>query len=95
MESGIGVRNPTQATRILVLLVESGVIYILIGVSSALVYRHGLSDSWLFFALQVMSLASITIFQHFGLGGISDIFLSVSIQLAVRDNFWGITLGLY
>jgi hypothetical protein len=43
MESGIGIRTPTQAIKILALLIESGVIYILIGVSSALVYNHEFS----------------------------------------------------
>jgi hypothetical protein len=36
MESGIDVRTPRQTTRILVILVESGMIYILIGVRSVL-----------------------------------------------------------
>ena len=49
MESGIGIRTPTQAIRILALLIESGVIYILIGVSSALVYKHGFSYHVFFF----------------------------------------------
>ena len=44
MESGIGIRTPSQAIRILALLVKSGMIHILIGVSSALVYKHRLSD---------------------------------------------------
>src|SRR5579863_5953764 len=43
IESGIGVRKPRQVIRILALLVESGMIYILIGVSSTLVYKHRLS----------------------------------------------------
>jgi hypothetical protein len=43
-ESGIGVRTPTQGIKILVLLVESGMIYILIGVSYSLVYKHGSSQ---------------------------------------------------
>jgi len=34
MESGIGIRTPSQAIKILALLVESGMIYILIGVTS-------------------------------------------------------------
>jgi hypothetical protein len=41
MKSGMGVRTPTQTVRILGLLVESGMIYILIGVSSASVYKLG------------------------------------------------------
>jgi hypothetical protein len=40
MESGIGLRTPTQAIRILALLIESGMIYILISVSSILVYTY-------------------------------------------------------
>jgi hypothetical protein len=35
MEGGIDIRTPRQALRILAILVESGMIYILIGVSSA------------------------------------------------------------
>jgi hypothetical protein len=35
MEGGIGIRTPGQALKILAILVESGIIYILIGVSSA------------------------------------------------------------
>jgi hypothetical protein len=42
VESGIGVRTPRQASRILALLVESGAIYILIGVSPAMLYKHWL-----------------------------------------------------
>ena len=37
MKSGTGTQTPTRAVRILAILVESGVFYILIGVSSALV----------------------------------------------------------
>jgi hypothetical protein len=44
MESGMGVRTPRGAIRILALLVDSGMIYILIGVSSTLVYKHGRSQ---------------------------------------------------
>jgi hypothetical protein len=44
VEGGIGIRTPRQAMKILAVLVESGVIYILIGVSSALVFKHGLSS---------------------------------------------------
>ena len=54
MESGIGIRTPTQAIRILALLIESGVIYILIGVSSALVYK--LVFSHFFFRSRALSL---------------------------------------
>jgi hypothetical protein len=46
MDSGIGIRTPRQAIRILALLVESGMIYILISVSFALVYNYGLSQSF-------------------------------------------------
>jgi hypothetical protein len=35
MEGGIGIRTPRQAFKILAILVESGMIYILIGVSSS------------------------------------------------------------
>ena len=90
MESGTGIRTPTQAIKILALLIESGAIYILIGVSSALAYKHGLSRS--LFSLQIATLVTITICIHFGLGGISDVFLPVGIQLAVRNSFQGITL---
>jgi hypothetical protein len=41
-----------------------------------------------------MSLVSITIFLHFGLGGIADLFLPVGIQLVVRNSS-GIAFELY
>jgi len=41
MTSETGGQMPAQAMRILALLVESGMLYILIGVSSASVYPHG------------------------------------------------------
>ena len=46
MEGGIGVRTPRQAIRILALLVESGMIYILIGVSSASEFKHVVTISF-------------------------------------------------
>jgi hypothetical protein len=85
MEDGIGIRTPRQAIRILAVLVESGMIYILIGVSYASVHTQGLSR--FLFSLQVMSLASIFIFLHFGLGNLSYTFLPVSTQLVVRGSF--------
>ena len=48
MESGTSIRTSAKAIRILALLVESGMIYILIGVSSALGYKHGMSHFFLF-----------------------------------------------
>src|SRR5579863_6495590 len=84
MESGIGVRIPGQAMRVLALLVESGMSYILIGVSFALVYEHRLSRS---FPFQVASLASIIISLHFGLTNITIIFMLVAIQFVVRKTF--------
>jgi hypothetical protein len=80
MESGMGVRTPRGAIRILALLVESGMIYILIGVSSALMYKHSLSQ--LFF-LQVTSLASMIGF----LGDISSVIYRLGTQLSVRNSF--------
>jgi hypothetical protein len=74
----------------LALLIESGAIYILIGVSFALAYKHGLSRS--LFSLQIASLVTITICIHFGLTGIAEVFTPVGIQLAVRNTFQGITL---
>jgi hypothetical protein len=93
MEGGIGVQTPTQTTRILALLVESGMIYILIGVSSALEFKHGLSR--FLFSLKVTSVTSIIISLRFGLKDISAIFTLVSIQLTVRNSFREATLELY
>ena len=88
MESGLGVRTPRQGIRILGLLVESGVIYILIliGVSSALVYEHRFS---LFLLLQVTALASIPMIQDRmsdDLGLIFMRFWPVGVQLTVRNS---------
>jgi hypothetical protein len=80
----MGVRTPTGAIRILALLVDSGMIYILIGVSSTLVYKHGLSQ--LFF-LQVTILVSIVCFLSTGLSEISTVFLRLGTQLSVRNSF--------
>jgi hypothetical protein len=92
MASGISVRFSTQTIRILALLVESGVIYILIGVSSAFLYKHGLSR---LLSVQVTVLASLVFFLRFGLQSLSDIFMPVGIQLVVRNTFIRITLALY
>jgi hypothetical membrane protein len=85
MESGIGIRTPKQAIRILALLVESGMIYILIGVSFALVYDHGLSQ--FLFYLKVTSLALIVISTRFGLTMPKNLSIIVGIQLVVRNSF--------
>jgi hypothetical protein len=85
MESGIGIRTPRQAIRILALLVESGMIYILIGVSSTLVYNHGLSQ--FLFSLQVMSVAILAISMRFGLTMVLSLSMIVGIQLVVRNSF--------
>jgi hypothetical protein len=93
MENGSGVRIPKQAVRILGLLVESGMIYILIGVSSASVYKHEFPRT--LFSLQVMNLTSHAILLHFQLGVLTDVFMPVGIQLVVRNSFKRIALGLY
>jgi hypothetical protein len=88
MTSGIGVRTPTQAVRILALLVESGLLYILIGVSSALEHKHGLSlarVASVSFSLQVTALASFVIRLPFGTLG--DVFMPVAVQFVVRNIF--------
>jgi len=93
MESGIGVPTPGQVTRILALLVESGMVYILIGVSSSLEFKYGLSRFHL--SLKVTSVISIIISLRFGLDDISTAFTLVSMQLTVRNNFQTATLELY
>jgi hypothetical protein len=93
MTSEIGARYPSQAIRILALMVESGMLYILIGVSSALVHylaRINTSSLFVSFALQVTALASLVIRLPFGTLG--DIFMPVAVQLVVRNNFKGMTL---
>jgi hypothetical protein len=92
MESGMGVRTPRGAIRILALLVDSGMIYILIGVSSTLVYKHGLSQ---IFFLQVTILVSIVSFLSTGLPEISTVFLRLGTQLSVRNSFKDITSESY
>src|ERR1700752_4696097 len=84
VESGIGVRTPRQAIKILALLVESGVIYILIGVSSVVVYRPGLSRTS--FSPQVTSLTSIVVFVDLRLVNMATLFLRVGVQLVVRNS---------
>ena len=84
MESGTGIRTPTQAIKILALLIESGAIYILIGVSSTLAYyKRGLSRS--LFSLQFSSLVTMTICFLLGLS-FGDVYIPVGIQLAVRSQ---------
>jgi hypothetical protein len=86
MESGVGVRTPRLAIKILAVLVESGMIYVLIGVSSASVYKHGLSRFP--FSLQVTTLASIVIsLVRLQLSEIPTVITLVDIQLAVRNSF--------
>ena len=81
-ESGIGIRTPRLGIRILAVLVGSSVIYILIGVSSASVDKQGFSR--FLFSLQVMILASTSMFLHVGL--LSSLFKRVAQQLVVRDT---------
>jgi hypothetical protein len=85
MVSGVGARNPTHAIRILTLVVESGVLYVLIGVSSASV-PHTHRTSWTFFSLQVVTLATVFIPNILPYGALGDIFMPVSVQLAVRNS---------
>jgi hypothetical protein len=93
MESGVGVPAHGQVTRILALLVESGMVYILIGVSPALKFKHGLSRFHL--SHKVTSVISIIISVRFKLEDISTAFTLVSIQLTVRNSFQKVTLELY
>ena len=65
MEGGIGIRTPRQAIRILAVLVESGVIYILMGVSSARCRCKGCHD--LTFLLRTSSSLSSFSFTSVGL----------------------------
>jgi hypothetical membrane protein len=85
IESGIGIQTSRQAIRILALLVKSGMVYILIGVSFALVYNHRLSQ-FLFF-LQVTSVALIVLSMHFRLSMVLSLSMIVGIQLAVHNSF--------
>jgi hypothetical protein len=82
MDHGIGIRNPSQAIRILALLIESGMIYILIGVSLALVCNQGLYQFG--FSLQVTSMVLMGISMRFGLDMVFGLSKVVGIQLAVR-----------
>jgi hypothetical protein len=93
MESGIGIRTPRQAIRILALLVESGMIYILISVSFALVYNHRLSQ--FLFSLQGTIMTLVAISTRVGLGVVLQLSTAVGIQLVVRISFERITLQLY
>jgi hypothetical protein len=88
MQSSIGARTPRQTIRILALLVESGVLYILIGVSSALVpHKHESSRILWFLSLQIMTLASPFISGRLPSGALGDIFMPVAVQLAVCNRF--------
>ena len=85
MTSGEGIRTPTQAIKILGLVVESGMLYIFIGVSSScLVHGHKHGSSRLFFSRQVVALISPII--HLPFGTLGDIFMPVTVQLAVRNH---------
>ncbi|KAI0254091.1 hypothetical protein BJV78DRAFT_1371651 [Lactifluus subvellereus] len=74
----------SQASKILFLLIESGMLYIVIGVSlglSSLVHECGPSRSLIFsFLHQVLNLASLVI--HLPSGTLGDIFQPVAVQLA-------------
>jgi hypothetical protein len=85
MESGIGIRTPRQAIRILALLVESGMIYILIGVSFGLVYNHRFSQ--FLFSLQVTIVTLVAISTRLGLEMVLSLSVNVGIHLAVRNRF--------
>ena len=85
--SGIGIRTPPRVIRILALVVESGMLYIFIGVSSAcLVLHHGHTHepSRVFFSRQVVTLVSP--FIHLPFGTLSNIFALLTSQLAVRNH---------
>ena len=82
--NGDGIRTPTRAVRILGLVVESGMLYILIGVSSAcLVHGHKHQSSRFFFR-QVVALVSP--FIDLPSGTLSVIFLPSAGQLAVCNH---------
>ena len=86
MTNGDGIRTPTRAIRILGLVVESGLLYIFIGVSSAyLVHGHKHQSSRFFFFRQVVALVSP--FIDLPSGTLSEIFLPLTGQLAVRNHF--------
>ena len=86
MTSGVGIRTPTRGIRILALVVESGMLYIFIGVSPAcLVHGHKYRPSHVFFSRQVVNLVSI--FIHLPFGTLSKIVMPLASQLAVRNHF--------
>jgi hypothetical protein len=85
MENGISDQTPRGAFRILALLVESGMIYILIGVSFTLVFKYGLSR--ILFSLQLTTVVSVVISLRLGHNVTSTIIAIVGIQLAVRNAF--------
>ena len=86
MTSGVGIQTPTRGIRILALVVESGMLYIFIGVSSACLvhgYKHGSSRD--FFSRQVGALVSPFI-DPIRTVMFSNIFFSSAFQLAVRNH---------
>jgi len=88
MTSGVGIRTPTLAIKILALVVESGVLYIFIGVSPAcLVHGHKHGSSRVFLSRQVAVLVSTFINLPSDSGTLSNIFGSVTVHLAVRNHF--------
>ena len=85
MTSGDGIRTPTQAIKILGLVVESGLLYIFIGVSSdCLVHEHKHGSSRFCSSRQIVALVSP--FINLPFGTLSDIFLPSTGQLAVRNH---------
>ena len=86
MTSGVGIRTPPRVIRILALIVESGMLYIFIGVSSAcLVHGRKHGPSRVFFSRQVVTLVSP--FIHLPFWTLSNIFALLTSQLAVRNHF--------
>lgn len=72
----------TMASKVLGFLVESGMLYILIGVSSISAHKP---DRVIINLSQVIVLVSV--FIHLSFGTLGDILLPVGVQLAVRTKY--------
>jgi hypothetical protein len=87
----MGIRTPRQAIKILALLVESGLIYILISVSSAFIQNPGCHN----FFLQVTSSVTLFISTFLLISEFASVFLLVAAEVVVYNIFYRIALELY
>jgi hypothetical protein len=95
MECGTGVRTPTRGIRILAILIESGMIYILIGVSFALAYKCIVTTYFSNPQVTVFTAVAVLFFLHLNHGALSNVFIPVCTQLVVRSIFSRIIPELY